>query len=453
MVNKDWMTKNCLPSKYRGFLSVFGAFLIQLTAGAFHGTFGNLLPYFSSYAKKDDPEVTHGDLAMVFASGGIAQGVSCMLGGLIFVPVLGKRGCLIFGCLLFTLAPFLTYLSLDTNITTLSLTYGMISASAATMITLPTMLIPVTWFPQHKGKVIGMITSGYGFSSTLFIPLQTLLINPDNMAPVQEGNSSSSYFMEEKVLENFPAAFLYLGCIYTAIFIVGIILTVEKHSPDNCQTPALMDRLRDSFSYLLKHTFTRLDFYMLWLTRFLFLAVGCGILAHWKTFTFTHSNNDKLVSLAGGVNGIMNCLSRGVAGALLDRIRFNRLMPVIAALLTILLLSIFFIGQVSFPGLLITIWTVYALSFSHFSTVPAQAINSFKSIHNSVVVGCIGLADTFSYLTLGIINKVLMVQDDDDDMFLWFFITLASFSFLGVIITRLVSSDGEVDKVEDKEEG
>ena len=29
---------------------------------------------------QDDPEVTHGDLAMVFASGGIAQGVSCMLG-------------------------------------------------------------------------------------------------------------------------------------------------------------------------------------------------------------------------------------------------------------------------------------------------------------------------------------------------------------------------------------
>ena len=46
-----------------------------------------------------------------------------------------------------------------------------------------------------------------------------------------------------------------------------------------------------------------------------------------------------------------------------------------------------------------------------------------------------------------------MVQDEDNDMFLWFFITLACFSFLSVIITRLVSSDGEVDKVEDKEEG
>jgi len=313
------------------------------------------------------------------------------------------------------------------------------------------MLIPVTWFPEHKGKVIGIITSGYGFSSTLFIPLQTLLINPSNIPPVQEGNSSSVYFTEEEVLNNFPQAFLYLGVIYIALFTVGILLTVEKHSEGNHEAQALIDRLRESFSYLFKHTFTCLDFYLLLLTRFIFLAVGCGILAHWKTFAFTHSENDKLVSLAGGVNGIMNCLSRGVAGALLDKIRFNRLMPVISAFLTILLLSIFFIGQVSFPGLIISIWIVYALSFSHFSTVPAQAITLFKSVHNSVVVGTIGLADTFSYLALGIINKFILAKDEDHNMFLWFFITLASFSFLGIIITRKVSSD-DVDEVKKNQE-
>jgi predicted MFS family arabinose efflux permease len=68
----------------------------------------------------------------------------------------------------------------------------------------------------------------------------------------------------------------------------------------------------------------------------------------------------------------MNCLSRLVAGALLDRFRFNRLMPVLAALLTIILICIFFIGQTSFVGLIICNWSIYLLSFSHFSTVPAQ---------------------------------------------------------------------------------
>merc|ERR1711977_438420 len=112
------------------------------------------------------------------------------------------------------------------------------------------------------------------------------------------------------------------------------------------------------------------------------------------------------------------------AGALLDKIKFNKLMAVMATILTILLLSIFFIAQVSFPGLIICIWIVYALSFSHFSTVPAQAISLFKSPLNSVVVGTIGLADTFSYLALGIINKFIIAKNDDHDMYLWFFITL-----------------------------
>ena len=58
--------------------------------------------------------------------------------------------------------------------------------------------------------------------------------------------------------------------------------------------------LREAFSYLWKKTFTRLDFYLMFLTRFLFLAVGSGILAHWKTFSFTQSIDDNLVSIAGG---------------------------------------------------------------------------------------------------------------------------------------------------------
>ena len=36
----------------RGLLSVFGGFLIQLCAGCYHGTFGNLLPYLSSYVRQ-----------------------------------------------------------------------------------------------------------------------------------------------------------------------------------------------------------------------------------------------------------------------------------------------------------------------------------------------------------------------------------------------------------------
>jgi len=437
---------------YRGLLSVFGAFVIQLTVGTYHGTFGNMLPYFSSYVRQVHPSIRHGDLAMVFSTGGLAQGVSFMLGGLVFVPVLGRRGCLIFGCLVFTVAPLLTYFTLNTNIAGITFSYGILGASAVNIIMVPTLLIPVTWFPNHKGKVIGFITSGFGFSSTLFAPLQTVIINPSNISPIPEEktNSSSSYFESEEVLNNIPVALLYLGCVYAVLFVVGVLLTVEKprDTKDDIDL-TLSERLREAFSYLFHQTFTRLDFYLLWLTRLLFLVVGAGILAHWKTFSFTQSSNDKLVSVAGSVNGIMNCLSRVVAGALLDRFRFSRLMPVIASLLTVILLSIYFIAKTSFIGLIICTWLVYALDFSHFSTVPAQTINLFPGVHSSVVVGTVGLSDSFSYAALGIINKLIMSKDDDPRMFLWFFMTLATCSFLAIIVTSFVSFEKPV-KVDEK---
>ena len=74
-------------------------------------------------------------------------------------------------------------------------------AGAVNIIMLPTLLIPVTWFPEHKGlvskiypnlqqailgnQVLGIVTSGFGLSSTVFSPLQTLLTNPGNLPPLR----------------------------------------------------------------------------------------------------------------------------------------------------------------------------------------------------------------------------------------------------------------------------
>ena len=152
-----------------------------------------------------------------------------------------------FGAALFTLAPLLTYLTLDTNLAGITLSYGILGGSATNIIMVPTLLIPVTWFPEHKGKIIGIITSGFGLSSFVFAPLQTLMINPSNIHPVQESinNASSSYFQAEEVLENIPKALIYLGAIYAALFAVGVLLTVEKPtettSTDDCN---LVERLR-----------------------------------------------------------------------------------------------------------------------------------------------------------------------------------------------------------------
>ena len=44
--------------------------------------------------------------------------------------------------------------------------YGMASSASLAIINIVTMTLPVTWFPDHRGKVIGFIASGFGLSST-----------------------------------------------------------------------------------------------------------------------------------------------------------------------------------------------------------------------------------------------------------------------------------------------
>ena len=57
--------------------------------------------------------------------------------------------------------------------------------------------------------------------------------------------------------------------------------------------PRLGARLYAAWSYMYNDAGRRLDFYLLWLARFLLLTIGAGVLTHWKTFSFTQSNDDK----------------------------------------------------------------------------------------------------------------------------------------------------------------
>ena len=143
-------------------------------------------------------------------------------------------------------------------------------------------------------------------ASTVFSPIQTLIVNPNNVPPTSFNGtnttgemSSSSYFTDPEVLDNVPVLLLYMSGIYTVMLAIGALLVTEKLQ-ERTESVDLKKKLSDSLSFLYHETFPRIDFYLLWLTRFLFLAIDAAALAHWKTFSFTKSNNDKLVSIAGG---------------------------------------------------------------------------------------------------------------------------------------------------------
>ena len=143
----------------------------------------------------------------------------------------------------------------------------------------------------------------------MFSPLQSVLVNPDNLAPgSQSSNSSvSSYFTDPAVLDNVPPTLLYMAAIYAVISTIGVSLTVGPTEEEKGGQPSLKQRLIDAENYFFSDAARNTDFYLLWLARFLYLTVGAGVLAHWKTFSFTQSDDDQIVSIAGGIR-LVKCI-------------------------------------------------------------------------------------------------------------------------------------------------
>ena len=82
--------------------------------------------------------MTDGDVAMIFAHGGLAQGISFLIGGMILIPVMGPRLTLLLGCLMYTISPALTYACMVSNagLEPLYIVYGLLSSFSINVIML-----------------------------------------------------------------------------------------------------------------------------------------------------------------------------------------------------------------------------------------------------------------------------------------------------------------------------
>ena len=49
------------------------------------------------------------------------------------------------------------------------------------------------WFPEKRGLVGSIVIAGSGYGPTVWIPLQTLYVNPDNVAAVEAEGEIDRY--------------------------------------------------------------------------------------------------------------------------------------------------------------------------------------------------------------------------------------------------------------------
>ncbi|VDQ03064.1 unnamed protein product [Trichobilharzia regenti] len=165
------------------------------------------------------------------------------------------------------------------------------------------------WFPEHHGLVVGLIVGGFGLGAVVFTPIQTALINPNNL-PV---NNITRQFTNPEVLDRVPVAFLILGGIVSAIHVVGFCLLRAKP----IQSVSLEVNVPPK--QLLRH----IDFYLLWFVMFCDIIPITIITSVYKLFGQQLINDDQFLSIVATLSSVFNAGGRVAWGGTVDRLSFK----------------------------------------------------------------------------------------------------------------------------------
>ncbi|CAG0906459.1 unnamed protein product [Cyprideis torosa] len=226
-------------SSCNGILALIGGFLIHLSLGQIY-TIGNIATYLAAYVRVNtNPDYSYEAASWIYTGGVMFQGLGVPIGGL-FDKRFGSRPTAALGCFLMSLGVLTSHWSIRHSSGLLFVTYGILTGlgtglayvaplCCAMKVTVPVhgplktqcremgggkasedtvqgggkavlSVVPVhgplktqcreegggkavlSWFPEHKGLVNGVVLGGYGLSGLLFNFVITVYINPDNLS-------------------------------------------------------------------------------------------------------------------------------------------------------------------------------------------------------------------------------------------------------------------------------
>ncbi|XP_064613994.1 uncharacterized protein LOC135477729 [Liolophura sinensis] len=244
------------------------------------------------------------------------------------------------------------------------LTYGLVYGVGIGVATGPPLACVMRWFPGHKGVVSGIIMAGFGGGAFVFNYLQTEFINPLNLKPDLTVHNET-YFQESSLLDRVPYSFLFLGGLYSAIYLVSVALIrnppgfsfKETLTDDKRGLNALMGRSEkakllkyeaydadevrlglpeeptkshqtiweDSSGLELspKKLLKRRDFYKLWFVLLLNESIVIFISSLYKVYGLEFIEDDRFLAITGSFASMFNALGRIMWGKLADRFSFR----------------------------------------------------------------------------------------------------------------------------------
>ncbi|KAE9547167.1 hypothetical protein FO519_009622 [Halicephalobus sp. NKZ332] len=393
METNDFIVKR-IPRKFRPAVVIGAGVILQFTYGIVY-TFGNLLPYLVSYLRwKVNPYQTNGSMIWLqsFMSG---IPFSMLLGGYLEKKIGARMGALI-GSLIYTGSITLSFFSIQKSYILLLMTFGIVASFGQGIAYNCVLIQAQKWLPNKIGLASGLIAAGFGCGAFLISPIQTKFINPNNYQVDSDG-----FFTQRDLLESVPYLFIFLGCFFGVLQIIGIIFIADP-------IPETNDEISEDISLIenpeeekisIREAWNSSTFKLLFLTLYL-NACWCQISSGlFKTYGMKFIKDDFFLATVASFAAATNCFSRILWGFFMDKTSYQVTMVIACTIGSALMWTLGIVRQWDEPNIyFLWICGMFSIIGATYTLIPSAVHKCFGGSNFGLTYGVVqlSLVRTFS---------------------------------------------------------
>ncbi|XP_076318920.1 apicoplast pyruvate carrier 1-like isoform X1 [Tachypleus tridentatus] len=428
--------------KARSFVAVSGCFLIYVGLGLIH-LFGNIIPYLTSYLRERvDRNTTYEQTAWLFyTTECISSSFFC---GVWLAQRIGHRSSILIGTVIYSFGMAATYWTIKHSLEATIASLAVVTNIGFDCCYSFPLAAAMVWFPNNKGLMAGIVSSGMASAPLLMNNLHTYFINPDNLQPDADG-----YFHDPGILDRVPTLFLIMGAVQGGILLVGLLLYQEPPSetleeredysviPVENSSNHKVEETEHSFPKELgvtpKEALKMYEFYILLVMFIGSLHSSLFVNNFYKTYGQTFIDDDIFLATTGSVSSIVHVVLRVVMGLIQDKISFKLTSLILMGLKTVLLFTLIvtpYGGRVMF---IMWICGLFATFPVEFVCIPAAIAEVFGNKHTAMIYGVIYFVVGTSVVVWPLIIQITFPY------FGWFatFCLIGSISFIGFLASMV----------------
>ncbi|MGQ9479088.1 MAG: L-lactate MFS transporter [Thermoproteota archaeon] len=217
--------------------------------------------------------------------------------------------------------------------------------------------IPCTrkWFPRRPGLAVGLVVMGFGMSTLLFAPLETVLIK-------EMGISKT---------------FLIFGILLLTVSVTAAFFL--ENPPRDLAIPVSGANTGSAIDYTFREMVKTPQFYILWVMFFFMSTAGLMVIGHVAAFAGESGMDPIVAAFAASVLSLFNAFGRPGSGIISDKMGRTKTMFILF-LVQALMMSIL-IKCTTMPTLYLAVAVIGFIYGANFSLFPS-AIGDLYGVKN-----------------------------------------------------------------------